>query len=473
MIKSPSIERVLAGLNTPYQDYINGQYERILPILLKLLKPHAIWERNRTWPGVSPNGKQATRLLLAKNASKLRQAIRTQIEGSDESEDELWELIRSYCLHGPIGLIDALDHPLEPLVPDELGELARFHRLGKHPRSDAGIYIRELLSMYAQQLGYAQLPNFVARYAFASNRKLKNWFFGDSQQTEHVPRTTRRINRNIPYPHQRWHIHAQQLRLECRLAERHPDSIQPWLLWINEPYTNTLQGIRLCAFEPGFQDSMVAFRWAIWHFNAAWWGSRGIPDTLAIPYLIQQSDPALCEALRYTQTNLIEQDAGQKSLSPNLPFHIAEWQEGRLQHQQEIKSKDELPTLQQITQQLLGAFQDVQVTTKTAAAPTVLAEQHVSLPWSTGIAAAYLLPSGGQQRVNGGQIALWGVPYDVTTSGLADGMEVEIRYDPDDARAIFLVYSGGHIVKAPACAFEGAQVSWLELVGDPEQLRMR
>ena len=462
----------MSGLNTDYQTHIKSQYERVLPILLALLTPNAILERNRTWPGVIPKGKEATRLLLVKNTKKVMQAIRTHIKDTPDSEDELWTLIRAYCRYGPIGLADALDHTLEPLIPDELSELACFHRLGKHPRSDMGVYIRDLLNMYASQLGYAQLPNFVARYAFASDRKLKNWFFGDSEQTEHVPRTTRRINRNTPYPHQRWHICIHQLKLDCRLADRHLDIIQPWLVWAVEPYTNIVQGVRLCAFKPGLQDAMLAFRWAIWHFNAPWWGSRGIPDTLVIPYAIQQASIAISEALRYTQTTLIEHDPTDGLLSHELPCHITEWHEGQLQMQQQIKIKHELPTLHELAQHLLGTLQDVQAATKITPTPTIFAEQHVSLPWSTGIAAAYLLPFGGKQCVTDGQVELRGVPYAARSSGLTDGMEVELRYDPDDARTIFLVYNGCHVVKAPACAFEGAQVSWFELVGDPEQLRM-
>lgn len=51
--KAPSISRVLRGLPQAHQQFICEQYERLLPVLLRVLRPSDILERNRTWPGVA------------------------------------------------------------------------------------------------------------------------------------------------------------------------------------------------------------------------------------------------------------------------------------------------------------------------------------------------------------------------------------------------------------------------------------
>lgn len=119
----------------------------------------------------------------------------------DEDKDEVWHLFYAYCRYGSIGLLDALPVDTVPLMPEELQTCALFHRLGKHPRSDVGIYIRQLLSTYANDLGYALLPPFLARYAFAQERKLEHWYLPEGDATEHVTKTTRRLNLQQDYPH--------------------------------------------------------------------------------------------------------------------------------------------------------------------------------------------------------------------------------------------------------------------------------
>lgn len=55
-----SIERALRGLAQEQQQLIQERYTRLLPVLLLLMGPHDIYERNRTWLGTSPVGNVAT-----------------------------------------------------------------------------------------------------------------------------------------------------------------------------------------------------------------------------------------------------------------------------------------------------------------------------------------------------------------------------------------------------------------------------
>ena len=465
----PSIQRSLRDLPPPYQSYIQEQYTRILPLLLTLLTPYAIRERNRTWPGVSPTGKEATSLLMVKHLSKVRRAVHSYAIQANDNEDQLWSLVMAYCRFGPIGFIDALAHTIDSIIPDQVAEYARFLRLGKHPRADAGTYVRELLNRYTHNLGLAELPNYVARYAFASNRKLTNWFVGNDTQTEHVVRTTRRLNRNLTYPHQRWHVFIKQLDIKGRIAERHPDTINPWLIWIVDHYTGVLQSVRLCVYKPHLRDIFVALRWGIWHFNSPWWNSRGIPEIVTIPWSSSIEDPSIVESLTYLHTEIAEQTAEDQANGDGLPPPIDEWVNQIRLQQQHTTSQSDLPTFFQLTQYLLRTIQNFQKTMIASPTPTVLAGQQVTLPWSAGIAAAYLLPSGGQCAVTNGRVSLWGVPYDA--AGFSENAAVDIRFDPDDARSCFVVYDNHYVIRAWASAFVGAQVTWFDLVENPEQLK--
>src|SRR5687768_16550219 len=114
---SPSIRRAIRDLSPAFQALIQERYQRILAVLLLLLSPRDILERNRTWPGVSPNGKKATRLLTLKWSRQARATIRQYALQSGENADELWLLCRSYFRYGPIGLVEALPSHLPSLIP--------------------------------------------------------------------------------------------------------------------------------------------------------------------------------------------------------------------------------------------------------------------------------------------------------------------------------------------------------------------
>jgi hypothetical protein len=72
-------------------------------------------------------------------------------------------------------------------------------------------------------------------------------------------------------------------------------------------------------------------------------------------------------------------------------------------------------------------------------------------------------------RVQQRRVWAFGVAFEVADDGLGDGTPVDVRYDPDDARAVYLMHSGAYVSKASAAAFEH-HLSWLDLVSDPAQL---
>ncbi len=286
---APSIHRVLCGLTPEFSTLITERYQRLLPILFRLLRPRDILERNRAWPGVRPINKGTTRLLATRNGSTLRACIKEYVlsDGKDEDTDELWQLLRAYCRYGPIGLIEVLPSSLPPLVADVLQDCADFHRLAKHPRTDAGIYIRELLNQYADDLGIARLPSFVARYAFASDRRITRWFVGDGPVTDSISKTYRRLNLNQSFPNQIWTLGMSQLPIQCHLARRHPSLVTPWLIWITDKHSQQLMGLRVCVGPPTPQDAMLALRWSIWPYDPPWWPGRGAPG-VRLPTLIHE-----------------------------------------------------------------------------------------------------------------------------------------------------------------------------------------
>jgi hypothetical protein len=107
---TPSILRALTDLLPEHQVIVAQQYKRLLPVLLLLMRPRDILERNRTWPGISPKGKQATRYLTVKWARQARVTIQSYATESGEDPDLLWQLCRAYFRYGPIGLIDVLPY---------------------------------------------------------------------------------------------------------------------------------------------------------------------------------------------------------------------------------------------------------------------------------------------------------------------------------------------------------------------------
>jgi hypothetical protein len=46
---------------------------------------------------------------------------------------------------------------------------------------------------------------------------------------------------------------------------------------------------------------------------------------------------------------------------------------------------------------------------------------------------------------------------------------VDVRYDPDDARVVLLIYNGAYVIRAYAAAFEH-HLTWLDLVDEPAQI---
>src|SRR5688572_15450372 len=111
----PSIHCAIRDLPLPYQTLIGERYQRIHSILQILLRPRDILERNRTWPGIKPRGKQATRYLSLTRARQARTTIRRYAAEHEENADELWQLCRAYFRYGPIGVVDALPSDLPPL----------------------------------------------------------------------------------------------------------------------------------------------------------------------------------------------------------------------------------------------------------------------------------------------------------------------------------------------------------------------
>ena len=473
-----SINRALQGLNSEVQQVVLERYHRILPVLLRLLRPQDIRERNRTWPGVSPTNKGATRLLLVKCARQIRLCIKEYAANSNEDRDELWLLLRAYCQYGPIGLIDVLPTSLPLLISEELQDCATFHRLAKHPRSDAGIYIRQILEHYAENLGQSRLPKFVARYAFATNARYERWFFDEGPHTALIPKTHRRLNLSLTYPHQSWRTGIAQLPFRCRLAERHPILVTPWLTWLYDVCTKSLMGVRLTATHPTSQDVLLTLRWSIWHYGMPTWKARGAPDVVIVPSGFHDCKTIALQALFYTHTHITVEDhdlAVEERTSADKVFigfpesfksYLDRWSLSLV-----ASPRSTLPTLSECLTFLLDyVHTDTAEMTFISPTPSVFAAFQVSLPWSTGIASALYLPPGHVQAVTQGEVELFGVPFDAAGSGLTDGTIVDVRYDPDDARSVYLIHAGHHVTKASASAFEGERRPWLELVADPSLL---
>jgi hypothetical protein len=470
----PSIARALQGLSGEYQDLVVQRYLRLRPVLLMLLRPRDILERNRTWPGAHPRGKAATTYLVPREANRARDVIDAFAASVNENPNELWVLFREWCRYGPIGLINAVSSDLTPVISDELQECVAFHRLAKHPRSDAGTYIRELLDVYADQLGQPRLPRFIARYAWAMDRKIDRWFASESEKTEHIPRTTRRLNLEKSYPHRRWIVRLIPLSIRCTLSRRHPIPTEPWLVSIDDECAGDQMGFRLCRAVPTAADLWLTLRWSIWHHDAPWWPVRGAADEVVVPdeLNVAHSDQQALSYLRMRVSSVNAQHplsaAGAGCHSNSLPHHVVSWLE--YQTRKTLSDARHGMTLADLRLALLDLLREApRENGIPRATPIALAESGCSLPWGHGIAAALLLPSGGIHRVHQGMVSLWGVPFDLTASGLPDGKEVDIRYDPDDARRTYAVYDNARVVPAPACAFEH-RTTWLELVTDPAVL---
>jgi hypothetical protein len=258
------------------------------------------------------------------------------------------------------------------------------------------------------------------------------------------------------------------LPFRCILAQRHLITVDPWLIWTTDDYTDTLMGFRICADRPTKQDMLLTLRWSIWHYGAPWWKARGAPDLLLMPPHLEGATTEMeRRALFYIRCRLVgkgkeaiitEQILSDCSIQAHaylgFPDTFVDWLTA-ISTYSHARVQRGLFDLAKLRFSLLDYLHDEWATANFAAAtPSPIAEQFVSLPWSVGIAATLFLPSGGTQNVKLGRVFLFGVPFDAGACGLGDGKEVEIRYDPDDARAIYLIYDGASIVQASACTFE-------------------
>jgi len=470
----PSIARATRGLLPAHQVILEQRYWRLLPILCLLLRPSEIARRNRTWPGSKPEDKAATTYLSTKEASLAREIIATYAAQEHEDVGQLWPLFRAYCRYGPIGLLEALPSDGERLVPDMLQECADFYRLAKHPRADAGLYIRPLLDQYADDLGISRLPPFAARYAWATDRKFERWHTGDSASTEHVSRTTRRIVLGQPYPHKSWRTHLAPLDITCQLS-RHTSTtvVRPWLLWVSDEHTGALMGYRICATEPTPQDLALTLRWSIWHFGAPWWPARGGPEILKAPQNLLEVNASSRRALSYLHTKLVptpqtdapDDDDGYLG----WPDDFAGWLEHLRQRVPNLRSSQRW-TITELNTMIAEYAQEALLRDISARSTSLeLQQADCSLPWSTGIAAALLLPSAGILSTQSGRINVWGVPYEAPEGNLEGGQLVDVRYNPDDARRVYAVVGQASIVVAVASAFEH-QMSWADLVSTREEI---
>ncbi|MDP9315748.1 MAG: hypothetical protein M3R24_33620 [Chloroflexota bacterium] len=465
---APSIKHALRGLSSQHQLIIQERYLSILPVLLILMRRREIYERNRTWPGTSPTGHAATSWLTAGRLRYARNVINAYAEKECQDRDVLWRLFQAYCHYGPIGLVDVLPIDLAPLITDELQECATFHRIGKHPRSDAGMYIREILDMYADELQLPRLPPFVARYAWATHRYLDWWFVGESEESEHVSKITRRLNSNAQYPNAQWQIRIAPLPFDCLLSGRHRIHVQPWLTWAVDKHAPTLMGFRVCPSYPRAQDLWLTLRWAIWHYEAPWWKARGVPDEVLVPEMAYDHSADVLHALEYlrVQVRAIAEQAFEAgpTVGNNFigwPSNFGDWVQAHADQARSASLRSW--TLSDVRVRLLEfvqTFMNDSVFAKST--PTTLTVQQCSLPWSGGIASTLLLPSAGTYVVTNKKVIVSGVPYDVALANLADGALVQIYYDPDDARSVFVVHNGAHVFRASASAFEH-HVNWYEL----------
>lgn len=451
---TPSIHRVLRDVSPVVGQIISERYHRILPILSTLLSHTEIVQRNKTWPGTSPAGKGATRWLMVQHKDHLREVIKAFAKSQQEPESELSCLTNAYLRHGPIGLIDAIDSDQESLIDEDILACARFHRLAKHPRADVGLYIRELLARYVQASGSpTAITPFVARYAFASTRRLKQWYVSDDVSTEHVPKTTRRLNLDAPYLHQRWRTSCLQLELLCASSARQTQLARPWMITMQDEFAGALMGFRLLSRRPTAKDYACLLRRSIWHHDMAWWPERGAPEYLRLP-TGDGGDPLTDQALGLLHITV---EVGPATPPPPI---VQEWHTAIVT---DAVHDHQPPTVFTLEQRWLDYLQHQAASRVTRPTFTSLLQQQVSLPWSNSLAAVGLLPSAGQQEVGNGEFVIFGVPFDAQAAGIAEGARVEVRYDPDDARTVFLIIAERQVIRAEASAFEGPRIPWSEV----------
>jgi hypothetical protein len=215
--------------------------------------------------------------------------------------------------------------------------------------------------------------------------------------------------------------------------------------------------------KPTFEDYLATLRWSIWHYDAPWWASRGIPDELVLPGEGSNVAERHQQALAYLATRLVTEP------SPSFTPHptVERWIEER---RRAFNPDSPLPTLGALTTYLLDFLAEQQEKMQTTSTPIALTDQLVSLPWSTGIAAAYLLRSAGTLPIIDGRVMVHHIPFNVPGDDVSKAKSVDVFYDRDDARQVYLVHSGAHVTVAPATAFTGIRVAWWDVVLDVAQI---
>lgn len=234
--------------------------------------------------------------------------------------------------------------------------------------------------------------------------------------------------------------------------------------------TTTLMGFRLCASQPTMRDYLRTLRWSIWHSDAPWWKSRGIPDNLVLPSAAGSLNDDAQRALRYLHTEVEYEDtACTAGEFVGFPDDFPDWLSGF--DDPTVSPTPRNFTLDALHQHILDYVRDsVEDKAFAQSAPSALSEQGVSLPWSAGIGAVLLLPSAGTHTVRESQIVVSGVPFDARGAGLEDGATVDVRIDPDDARSVFAICEQARVVQAYACAFEH-RLPWCELLTSDDEVQ--
>jgi hypothetical protein len=229
---------------------------------------------------------------------------------------------------------------------------------------------------------------------------------------------------------------------------------------VTEGYTDTLMGVRMCPDLPNVWDILLTLRWSIWHFDAPWWNTRGVPDELFVPPEYAQIATLAPNAFRFLHIQHIA-EADTRPPPPMLEHVVATL--AQQQHVQSNRAQLTLTELQALARERVRELQEQQYSIAT---PSELYAERVSLPWSKGIAAAELLPATGPLIVDGGMVHVHGVPYDLPATAMLDGRSVIVRYDPDDARCVWIVHDRAHVVLAYAAGFEHP-MPWWELLSNP------
>lgn len=460
------LQRSVDGLSAPYHTRVVERYNQILPLLFMLLRPRDIYERNRAWPGVRPPGKAATTYLSPQESWRARDVISAYAVQGQEDADVLWTFFAAYCQYGPIGLIDALTTDDDAFAPREIHAYARFLRVGKHPRSDPGIYVRELINTYADMRGIPRLPTFLSRYVFASQRLLDRWFFPEQHQTADQPKVTRRLNRTQSYPHHTWTYWAAPLPFPCVLHQEDSTCVVPWLCGFSDVASGTHMDIQVSLGVPTAAVFGIGLRQAIWHCGCTWWPARGIPDHIVVPPALLNSCRRFATPLLLMHCDLHAQDYGENAQAYGIDVQTP-W----FTQMVDALTLRELGTITQLQHRLAAYVHDTVAPASTRTPPTTFTVEATSLPWGHEIGSTLLLPSAGLHYLSQGVVTVFGVPYAVQTLDNDASIPVDVRFDIWDARQVYLVTEWARVHRAAAVAFEHG-TSWWDLLHPPHRAAM-